>query len=48
MLISTFGDEYKVPLTYNFNLTFERELFSGLMARVGYVGSRNRNGRQTI
>jgi hypothetical protein len=48
VLISTFGDEYKVPLTYNFNLTFERELFSGLMARAGYVGSRNRNGRQTI
>ena len=46
--ISTFGDEYKVPLTYNFNLTFERELFSGLMARAAYVGSRNRNGRQTI
>jgi len=48
VLVSTFGDEYKVPLTYNYNLTFERELFSGLMARAGYVGSRNRNGRQTI
>jgi len=48
VLVSTFGDVYKVPLTYNYNLTFERELFSGLMARAGYVGSRNRNGRQTI
>ena len=45
MLISTFGDEYKMPLTYNFNLTFEREVFSGVMARAAYVGSRNRNGR---
>ena len=35
-------------MTYNFNLTFERELLTGLMARRGYVGTRNRNGRQTI
>jgi len=47
VLISTFGDEYKVPLTYNFNLTFEREVFSGIMARAAYVGTRNRNGRYT-
>jgi hypothetical protein len=47
VLISTFGDEYKVPVTYNFNLTFEREVLTGIMARVGYVGSRNRNGRFT-
>jgi len=45
VLISTFGSEYKVPLTYNFNLTFEREVVTGLMARAAYVGSRNRNGR---
>ncbi len=45
VLISTFGDEYKVPVTYNFNLTFEREVMTGIMARVAYVGSRNRNGR---
>ncbi len=48
VLISTFGDEYKVPLTYNFNLTFEREVVTGLMARAAYVGSRNRNGRYGI
>jgi hypothetical protein len=48
VLISTFGDEYKVPLTYNFNLTLEREVMSGIMARAAYVGSRNRNGRYTI
>jgi hypothetical protein len=48
VLISTFGDEYKVPVTYNFNLTFERELLSGIMARAAYVGSRNRNGRLGI
>ncbi len=48
VLISTFGDEYKVPVTYNFNLTFEREIVSGIMGRVAYVGTRNRNGRETI
>ncbi len=48
VLISTFGDEYKVPITYNFNLTFEREVMSGFMARVAYVGTRNRNGRHGI
>jgi hypothetical protein len=47
ILISTFGDDYKVPLTYNFNLAFERELVSDLMARVAYVGTRNRHGRYT-
>jgi hypothetical protein len=48
VLISTFGDEYKVPVTYNFNLTFEREVLQGIMARAAYVGSRNRNGRMGI
>jgi hypothetical protein len=48
VLISTFGDEYKVPVTYNFNLTFEREVMTGIMARAAYVGSRNRNGRYSI
>jgi hypothetical protein len=48
VLISTFGDEYKVPVTYNFNLTFEREVMTGIMARAAYVGSRNRNGRLGI
>ena len=48
VLIETYGDEYKVPVTYNFNLTFEREVVTGLMARAGYVGSRNRNGRYSL
>jgi Carboxypeptidase regulatory-like domain len=48
VLMETFGDEYKVPVTYNFNLTFEREVVTGLMARAAYVGSRNRNGRTSL
>jgi hypothetical protein len=48
VLVETYGDDYLVPLTYNFNLTFEREVVTGLMARAAYVGTRNRNGRSTV
>jgi hypothetical protein len=46
VLIETFAENYRTPVTYNFNLTFEREVLAGTMARVAYVGSRNRNGRR--
>jgi hypothetical protein len=45
VLIETLDEDYKTPVTYNFNLTFEREVMQGIMARAAYVGSRNRNGR---
>ncbi len=45
ILIETLDQNYKTPVTYNFNLTFEREVAQGIMARAAYVGSRNRNGR---
>ena len=45
VLIETLDEHYKTPVTYNFNLTFEREVAQGIMARAAYVGSRNRNGR---
>ena len=48
VLIETLDQEYKTPVTYNFNLTFEREVTQGIMARAAYVGSRNRNGRFTV
>src|SRR5207248_6507932 len=48
VLIETLDTSYKTPVTYNFNLTFEREVMEGVMARAAYVGSRNRNGRFTI
>lgn len=48
VLIETLADEYITPLTYNYNLTFERELMQGLMGRAAYVGSRSRNGRYTV
>src|SRR5438128_7751553 len=48
VLIETLDEHYKTPVTYNFNLTFEREVMQGIMARAAYVGSRNRNGRFTV
>jgi Carboxypeptidase regulatory-like domain len=48
VLIETLDEHYKTPVTYNFNLTFEREVAQGIMARAAYVGSRNRNGRFTV
>jgi hypothetical protein len=45
VLIETLDEQYHTPVTYNFNLTFEREVMQGIMARAAYVGSRNRNGR---
>jgi hypothetical protein len=48
VLIETLDTVYKTPLTYNFNLTFERELARQLSGRVAYVGSRSVNGRRTV
>ena len=48
VLIETLDAEYKTPLTYNWNLTFERELMQALTARAAYVGSRSVNGRRTV
>jgi hypothetical protein len=45
VLIETLAEDYKTPVTYNYNLTFEREVTQGIMARAAYVGSRSRNGR---
>ncbi|PYR00867.1 MAG: TonB-dependent receptor [Acidobacteria bacterium] len=48
VLIETLDTTYKTPLTYNYNLTLERELMQGLMARAAYVGSHSVNGRRTV
>jgi hypothetical protein len=48
VLIETYDSVYKTPLTYNYNLTLEREVLPALMARVAYVGSRSVNGRRTV
>ena len=48
MLIETLDQDYKTPVTYNYNVAFEREVAAGLLARAAYVGSRSRNGRFTV
>jgi len=48
VLIETLDEKYKTPVTYNYNLTLERELRQGVLARAAYVGSRSRNGRFTV
>jgi hypothetical protein len=39
---------FHVPLTYNWNLTFERQLGSNWMARASYVGSRGEHLRRDM
>jgi hypothetical protein len=48
VLIETLDKDYKTPLTYNYNLTLERELLRSLSGRIAYVGSRSVNGRRTV
>ena len=48
VLIETLDATYKTPLTYNWNLTFERELMPALLARAAYVGSHSVNGRRSV
>jgi hypothetical protein len=48
VLVESYDDRFDTPLTYNWNLTLEREVLSGWMARAAYVGSRSENGRRTI
>ena len=48
MLRESFDEVFDTPLTYNYNLTFERELATGWMARAGYVGSTATQGRDDM
>jgi hypothetical protein len=48
VLVNTYGDRFVTPLTYNWNLTFEREVVTGWLARAAYVGSSSKNGRAEI
>jgi Carboxypeptidase regulatory-like domain len=48
VLVESFDEVFDTPLTYNYNLAFEREVAAGWMARAAYVGSRATNGRSNI
>jgi hypothetical protein len=45
---NSYDEKFNTPLTYNYNLTLEREVLSGWMARAAYVGSRMTGGLRTI
>jgi hypothetical protein len=48
VLVESYDEKFDTPLTYNWNLTLEREVLNGWLARAAYVGSRSENGRWTI
>ncbi|HEX2491222.1 MAG TPA: TonB-dependent receptor [Blastocatellia bacterium] len=45
VLLTTYDGKHTTPLTYNWNLTLEREVFSQWLARAAYVGSASNYGR---
>ncbi len=45
VLLTTYDGRHNTPLTYNWNLTLEREVFTQLLARAAYVGSASNYGR---
>ncbi len=47
ILAATFDDRQETPLTYNWNLTLEREVIPEWLVRAAYVGSASMYGRTT-
>jgi Carboxypeptidase regulatory-like domain len=45
---NSYDEKFNTPLTYNYNLTLEREVLPGWVARAAYVGSRTTGGQRTI
>lgn len=45
---NSYDERFNTPLTYNYNLTLEREVLSGWIARAAYVGSKTAGGQNTI
>jgi hypothetical protein len=48
VLVESFDEVFDTPLSYNYNLAFEREIAAGWMARAAYVGSTRTKGRSSI
>jgi hypothetical protein len=46
--VNSYDDKFNTPLTYNFNVTLEREVVPGWMARAAYVGARTTGGQNSI
>lgn len=45
---NSYDKQFNTPVTYNYNLTLEREILSGWMARAAYVGAKTTGGHNTI
>ncbi len=45
VLLTTYDGKHTTPLTHNWNLTLEREIFPSWLARAAYVGSASNYGR---
>jgi hypothetical protein len=45
VLLTTYDGKHTTPLTYNWNLTLEREVFPSWLARAAYVASASNYGR---
>jgi hypothetical protein len=45
---NSYDKQFNTPLTYNYNLTLEREVLPGWMARAAYVGSKVTGGQNSI
>ena len=45
---NSYDEQFNTPVTYNYNLTFEREVLSGWMARAAYVGAKTTGGQNSI
>jgi hypothetical protein len=48
VLVQTYDARAETPLTYNWNLTLEREVFPEWLARASYVGSASNYGRSSV
>ena len=48
VLVQTYDERAETPLTYNWNLTIEREIFPEWLARAAYVGSASNYLRSSV
>jgi hypothetical protein len=46
--VNTYDEKFNTPLTYNYNLTLEREILTGWTARAAYVGAKVTGGQNSI
>jgi hypothetical protein len=46
--VNTYDEKFNTPLTYNYNLTLEREILTGWTARAAYVGAKTTGGQNSI